>query len=100
MAEASKESRLGGRTTVTMGDLPFEFLMNNLRLREGFDEALFESRTGMHFSTLEPEFSKCIADRLLEKNYNNIRCTESGWNFLDEVLQRFFQHQCNSIRLV
>ncbi len=90
MAQASKENRLGGRSTVAIEDLPFEFLMNNLRIREGFDKSSFESRTGMHFSTLEPELSKCFADCLLEKNYNNIRCTETGWNFLDEVLQRFY----------
>ena len=90
MAKASKENRLGGQSILVSEDLPFEFLMNNLRLKEGFNESLFESRTGLGIFVLEPELSNCIADGLLEKNYNNIRCSEIGWNFLDEVLQRFY----------
>ena len=90
LAQASKKTRLGGQSTLAVNDLPFEFIMNNLRLRKGFNKSSFESRTGVPFSMLEPELSKCIADHLLEKNYNSIRCTETGWNFLDEVLQRFY----------
>ena len=44
MAQASKENRLGGRSTLAIEDLPFEFLMNNLRLREGFSKSSFESK--------------------------------------------------------
>lgn len=90
MLQAFGENRLGGRSTISGTDLSFEFLMNNLRLKQGFNVSAFVCHTGMPISILEPMLSKCVADRLMEWNYNNIRCTDTGWNFLDDVLQCFF----------
>lgn len=90
MQQVFYNRHLGGQSIVPKADLPFEFLLNNLRLREGFNESIFISRTGLPVSELEPMLGQCIGDRLLEKNYNNVRCTETGWNFLDEILQQFF----------
>lgn len=82
-------ARQGARTVVPPGDLRFEFLMNTLRLREGFAERLLTQRTGLAFRALEPELSRCIDDGLLELCDGRIRCTPVGFNFLDTVLQRF-----------
>lgn len=82
-------ARQGARTVVPPGDLRFEFLMNTLRLREGFAERLLTQRTGLAFRALEPELSRCIDDGLLELCDGRIRCTPTGFNFLDTVLQRF-----------
>ena len=46
--------RIGERKTVAAGDLPFEFVLNALRLNEGFALADFESRTGLDASAVEP----------------------------------------------
>lgn len=74
---------------ISVGQRTAEFLMNHLRLRQGFDLALYQTRTGLPESTLEPGLATCIADGLLEREGSSIRCTSQGWNFLDDVLQRF-----------
>jgi len=84
-----KPDRLGARTPVPRTEWRFEFLMNALRLREGFPASLWAERTGLAISALEPELSRCCADGLLEQQAGQIRCTPTGFNFLDTVLQRF-----------
>jgi putative oxygen-independent coproporphyrinogen III oxidase len=86
-----RPERQGGREVVTVADLPFEFLMNHLRLREGFAEPAFAERTGLPLETLEPELSECLADGWLERREGRIRCTATGFDFLDNVLQRFLR---------
>lgn len=88
--KASDESRVGGLSNIEKTERPFEFLMNNLRLRRGFGASDFVSATGLGLGVLEPPLAKCIADGLLESHKGRIGCTETGWNFLDEVLQRFY----------
>jgi oxygen-independent coproporphyrinogen-3 oxidase len=83
--------RRGGRAEVGRDELPFEFLMNALRLREGFPEALFAERTGLPLEVLEPELAACVDEGLLAREGGVIRCTETGYNFLDNVLQRFLE---------
>ena len=70
-------------------ELPLEFMMNHLRLREGFRETAFTDRTGLPMNALEPTLSQCFEDALLEQGEGFIRCTDKGWNFLDNVLERF-----------
>lgn len=70
-------------------DRPLEFVMNQLRLREGFPESLFPERTGLAIEVLEPALSACVREELLTREDGCIRCTERGWNFLDEILRRF-----------
>lgn len=81
--------RRGGRAEVGRDELPFEFLMNALRLREGFPETLFAERTGLPLEVLKPELAACLDEGLLAREGGVIRCTETGYNFLDNVLQRF-----------
>ncbi|MEW6039054.1 MAG: radical SAM family heme chaperone HemW [Pseudomonadota bacterium] len=80
---------LGGEHAVSPENLPFEFLMNHLRLREGFELGDFTEATGLEPSALEPALSECLSEGLLERAGSLIRCTDTGWNFLDDVLQRF-----------
>jgi oxygen-independent coproporphyrinogen-3 oxidase len=86
---AGDAGRQGLATTVPIEDLRFEFLMNALRLREGFSQSLFAERTGLPISILEPELAACLEEGLLEMNGQHIRCSAQGFNFLDTVLQRF-----------
>ena len=86
---ACQPERQGTRTVVAPTDLRFEFLMNALRLREGFPASLFRDRTGLDLESLEPELSACLAEGLLEREDGVIRCSDIGFNFLDNVLQRF-----------
>ncbi len=69
--------------------LPLEFLMNQLRLKKGFHLNHFCLMTGLKKSRLEPALTDCIEEGLLVKNNERIVCSERGWYFLDEILQRF-----------
>lgn len=88
---AGRPDCIGGQQMLAKTDLPVEFLMNQLRLRQGFTIAEFESRTGLCLGALEPELTQCLADGLLEQIGSTIRCTEQGWNFLDSVIQNFIR---------
>ena len=89
---AGRPERIGGSDAVKSQDLPVEFMMNHLRLREGFREPVFSERTGLTLETLEPGLSACIDAQLIEKCDGVIRCTDTGWNFLDNVLERFLSN--------
>ena len=78
-----------GRIEVANSEVGFEFMMNALRLIEGFDVRLFTARTGLPISSVESEIKRCITEGMLEKDGHRIRCSAQGMNFLDNILQRF-----------
>ncbi|MDC0978769.1 radical SAM family heme chaperone HemW [Gammaproteobacteria bacterium] len=74
---------------INQQDLLFEFLLNALRLKAGFRFELFETRTGLQWSSESGIISSAVNDGLLEITANHVRTTPLGWRFLDEILQRF-----------
>jgi len=94
MQAAESNSSLGATGEVTPEEVPFEFLMNGLRLREGFEISHFIARTGLELAALEPTLTGLMNERLLERTPTHIRCSEHGFNFLDTILQRFLTSPC------
>ncbi|MCK5831466.1 MAG: radical SAM family heme chaperone HemW [Methylococcales bacterium] len=76
-------------TKISLEELPLEFLMNQLRLKAGFNLAHYQSSTGLAPSTLEPALTTCLNQGLLTKQNNHYSCTAKGWDFLDEILKKF-----------
>jgi oxygen-independent coproporphyrinogen-3 oxidase len=79
-------------TTVARADLPFEFMMNALRLVAGFDDMLFESRTGLGLSAVEHSIKRLQGRGLLEAVPGEAqawRPTELGQHFLNDVITEF-----------
>ncbi len=74
---------------VGVDELPFEFMMNALRLIDGFDPALFEARTTVPLFALERELRQAEADGLLERTLQRIAPTLRGQRYLNELLRRF-----------
>jgi oxygen-independent coproporphyrinogen-3 oxidase len=74
---------------LTRDDRIFEFMMNALRLTEGFDPRLFELRTGLPLLLAEPALRVAEHRGLLQRTSENIRPTEHGRHFLNELLQLF-----------
>jgi oxygen-independent coproporphyrinogen-3 oxidase len=70
-------------------DLPFEFLMNALRLREGFEESEFEQRTGLAATTLHATLDRLQARGLLERHVKKWRASTLGFRFLNDVVSEF-----------
>jgi oxygen-independent coproporphyrinogen-3 oxidase len=75
--------------SVTAADLPFEFMMNALRLNQGFDIQLFERRTSLPLVRIESELRQAEKDGLIECSLRNIVPTDQGRRFLNRLLERF-----------
>ncbi len=74
---------------VAIDELPFEFMMNLLRLTGGFESSLFAERTGLPLARIERELSEAEARGLLECDHVGIRPTQAGQRFLNDLLQLF-----------
>ena len=74
-------------------ELLFEFMLNALRLKRGFDPRLFNQRTGLDRSQYQTLVETAMADGLLLSDHARIRTTPLGWRFLDDLLQRFLSHK-------
>jgi putative oxygen-independent coproporphyrinogen III oxidase len=74
---------------VPAAELPFEFMLNALRLVEGFKPGLFTERTGLAFSVLESRLAQAEERGLLERDWRRVRASERGRRFLNELLQTF-----------
>jgi oxygen-independent coproporphyrinogen-3 oxidase len=74
---------------VAADELPFEFMLNALRLVEGFPAELFEKRTGQPLHTIARELDHAEREGLIERDVAAIRPTLKGQRFLNELLERF-----------
>ena len=79
----------GGADVISVADLPLEFIMNHLRLKQGFTLETYQSTTGLAITTLEPALSTCLKQELIIYQDNHYYCSEQGWNFMDNVLEKF-----------
>ena len=69
-------------------DIQFEFLLNALRLRRGFNRQQYEMHTGLRFELLLPRLTPLQDEGLIVLEDDWVQCSERGFHFLDEVLQR------------
>jgi putative oxygen-independent coproporphyrinogen III oxidase len=74
---------------VPVKELPFEFMLNALRLVEGVPAALFEERTGLPAAVVARKLALARGQGLLEEDLRRIRPTARGRLFLNELLQLF-----------
>jgi oxygen-independent coproporphyrinogen-3 oxidase len=74
---------------VERADLTFEFMMNALRLPEGFPVSLFAERTGLQIALAEKPLREAEARGLIVRDHERIRPTELGQRFLNDLLQLF-----------
>jgi len=77
------------RSSITVADLPVEFMMNALRLIEGFPPGLYEERTGLSLATLHAPLLEAQRRGLLSVDSESIAPTPLGQRFLNELLQLF-----------
>jgi putative oxygen-independent coproporphyrinogen III oxidase len=75
--------------TVADADLPFEFMMNALRLREGVPAAFFGQRTGLSRSHIDKAVAAAMDRGLLDKVPERYKPTQQGWLFLNDLLDFF-----------
>lgn len=81
---------------VPRADLPFEYMLNALRLNEGFAPGEFTAATTVPAEILIPTLQALAAEGLLELQQDRWRTTPRGLQFLNEVLQRFLPNEISS----
>lgn len=77
------------RTPVPEAQRPFEFMLNALRLTEGFEIQNFHERTGLAWDVVAPEVQKLLDQRLLEVQGTRLYATMVGLRFLNNLLLSF-----------
>mgnify|MGYP001253040148 FL=1 len=80
-------SRTAGSDAIAVDDLPLEFLMNALRLKEGVDESLFSERTGLPLTTVGVKLEQLRNEKLLVSD--RLQATDLGQRYLNSLLERF-----------
>ncbi|QTR45729.1 oxygen-independent coproporphyrinogen III oxidase-like protein [Thiothrix litoralis] len=91
MQQASIGAARSGEQILTPADLSFEFMLNALRLRDGFPITLLTERTGLAFHHLKAGLDQALQRGLLDVEEGHIRPTAIGWQFLNEVIQLFLE---------
>lgn len=86
---AGSEECLATNTQVSNSERPLEFLMNTLRLHQGFPVSLYRERTGLDPDLLYPALAEFVDRGLVDTSNDTVRCTRNGQNFLDEILTAF-----------
>lgn len=74
---------------VARKDLAFEFMLNALRLREGFELSQFRERTGLPLTVIEPALQEAQAKGLIERDLVRVKPTERGFDFLSDLQAMF-----------
>jgi oxygen-independent coproporphyrinogen-3 oxidase len=69
--------------------LPFEFMLNALRLREGFALQDFTARTGLPLTAIAQGLQEAEARGLVERDMERVRPTERGFDFLSDLQSLF-----------
>ena len=85
------------RQAVPAEQLPFEFMLNVLRLREGFEPALFSRRTGLPWESLARPLGELMARELIMRDGARYRASPLGWRFLNELLLGFLPETRESV---
>ena len=87
--QLTAENNLAGSTLISKEDLPLEFMMNALRLNQGFTSQLFEQRTGLDFSIVENSMDQLQTQGLMQTSGEYFHTTEKGRLFLNNVIAKF-----------
>lgn len=72
-------------------DLPFEFMLNTLRLVDGFAVPEFAERTGLQLGTIEPMLNAAEQRGLITRDHTRIAPTARGLNFLNDLQELFLK---------
>ena len=89
LENALKGQPMASEEEVDAADLPFEFMLNALRLREGFPLALFAERTGLPLSRIMPALQQAEQKGWITRDLAQVRPTERGFDFLSDLQELF-----------
>lgn len=88
-AYLSASERNSGEQTLNESDIIFEFMLNALRLKQGFDIGLFEQHTGLNRKKILSACEQAIEKNLLIQSNHHLKPTELGYRFLNDLVNIF-----------
>ena len=77
---------------VARSELPFEFMLNALRLRNGFGLRDFSERTGLATTAIEVALQEAERKGLIERDFARVRPTQRGFDFLSDLQEIFLSN--------
>lgn len=89
MERALSGAPMAQETEVSRADLPFEFMLNALRLRQGFTLAEFTERTGLAVTAIQQGLEEAERKGLIERDLVRVKPTERGFDFLSDLQSLF-----------
>ena len=93
MQQVAKDAPVQTEHEVNRDELSFEFMMNALRLNEGFDSVLFQERTSLPLLTIQRELADAERRGLLFRDHQRISPTKLGQRFLNDLLEIFIREE-------
>jgi putative oxygen-independent coproporphyrinogen III oxidase len=93
MSGALAGAAISGDRELKRDELAFEFMLNALRLREGFEIARFAERTGLPLGAIEKPLGEAERKGLIERDLQRIRPTPRGFDFLNDLQALFLPEQ-------
>ena len=85
----SNKAFCAGNKVIPAEELPFEFMMNALRLTEGVEKSLFEQRCGQDFEVIQEKITSLVEQQFLEQHPGKIKTTQTGQRYLNTVIEQF-----------
>ncbi len=89
LAAAGTDHALSGQKTLAVDEITLEFMINALRLNQGFTQALYEQQTHLSFTTIAAPINKAIQAGLLKSHNTRFMPTPLGQRFLNDLLAQF-----------
>lgn len=89
LAQAAAGAVIPESRDITLAELPGEFMMNALRLNQGFDLSLFTARTGLELTRILPTLEQAESRGLLTRDHQRAVPTLLGRRFLNDLMQLF-----------
>jgi oxygen-independent coproporphyrinogen-3 oxidase len=92
MERALAGNALAQGDEVARADLAFEYMLNALRLRNGFGLREFTERTGLGLSAIEAALTQAEQKGLIERDFARVRPTVRGFDFLSDLQEIFLSN--------
>jgi oxygen-independent coproporphyrinogen-3 oxidase len=89
MAQALKGEPATQHEEVPREELPFEYMLNALRLKEGFSLSDYMARTGLAMTSIQKGLAQAEAKGLLVRDLAKVRPTDKGFDFLSDLQELF-----------
>jgi oxygen-independent coproporphyrinogen-3 oxidase len=89
MQQAMKGEPVTQNTEVSRQDLPFEYMLNALRLREGFVLSDFVDRTGLAMTSIQKGLQEAERRGLIDRDLHRVWPTDRGFDFLSDLQALF-----------